>query len=81
MFPELETEAKVFAFESCSQKSADFTTLDLANFIDTKFYEITQTAKVTDVLVRSVESCQLDFRRWGAKFRPNSQRPHFEGHE
>ena len=81
MFPDLETEAKVFAFESCSQKSADFTTLDLANFIDTKFYEITQTVKVTDVLVRSVESCRLDLRRWGAKFRPNSQRPYFEGHE
>ena len=35
MFPELETEAKVFAFESCSQKSAAFTALDSANFIDT----------------------------------------------
>jgi hypothetical protein len=81
MFPEIETEAKVFAFESCSHKSADFTALDLANFIDTKFYEISQTAKVTDVLVRSVESCRLDLRRWGAKFQPNSQRPYFEGHE
>ena len=75
MFLDLETETKGFALESCSQKSADFTTLDLANFIDTKFYEITQAAKVSDVLVRSVESCWLDVRCWGAKFRPNSQRP------
>ena len=81
MFPESKTEAKVFAFESCSQKSADFTTLDMANFIDTKSYEITQTAKVSDTLVRSVESCRLDLRRWSAKFRPNSQRPYFKGHE
>ena len=63
MFPELETEAKVFAFELYSQQSADLTTLDLANFIDTQFYEITQTAKVSDALVRSVESCWLDVRR------------------
>ena len=63
MFPESETEAKVFAFESCSQKSADFTTLDMANFIDTRSYEITQTAKVSDALIRSVESCRLDLRR------------------
>ena len=81
MLPELETEAKAFAFRSCSQKSADFTTLELASFIDTKFYEIRQTIKATDALVRSIESCRLDLRRWGAKFQPNSQRPYFEGHE
>ncbi|CAF1309414.1 unnamed protein product [Adineta ricciae] len=81
VFPELETEAKAFAIESCSRKSADFTVLDLANFIDTKFYELTQIAKSSDVLIRSVEACRLDLRRWGAKFQPNSQRPYFEGHE
>lgn len=32
-------------------------------------------------LVRSVASCRLDLRRWGAKFDKNSQRPYFEGHE
>jgi hypothetical protein len=31
--------------------------------------------------IRSVASCRLDLRRWGAKFNPNSQRPYFEGHE
>ena len=80
-FPELETEAKAFAIESCSRKSADFTVIDLANFIDRKFYELTQTAKASDGLIRSVASCRLDLRRWGAKFRPNTQRPYFEGHE
>jgi hypothetical protein len=30
VFPELETEAKVFAHEGCAQKSAAFTAIDLA---------------------------------------------------
>ena len=81
IFPELETEAKAFAIECCSRKSADFTAVDLANFVDKKFYELIQTTKASTVLVRSVESCRLDLRTWGAKFEPNSQRPYFEGHE
>ncbi|CAF1384088.1 unnamed protein product [Adineta ricciae] len=81
VFPELEIEAKLFAIESCSRKSADFTVINLANFIDKEFYKLTQTSKLDTVLIRSVESCRLDLRRWGAKFEPNSQRPYFEGHE
>ena len=81
VFPELETEAKAFAIKCCSRKTADFTVVDLANFVDRKLYEITQTVKATDCLVHSIESCRLDLRRWGAKFRANSQRPYFEGHE
>jgi hypothetical protein len=81
LFPELEAEGKAFAIEACSRKSANFTTIDLAKYLDEKFYEITQTSKISDTLVRSVESCRLDLRRWGAKFQPNSQRPYFEGHE
>lgn len=81
MFPELETKAKAFAIDACSRKTADFTVSELANFIDGKFYEITDTVKVTDSLVHSIESCRLDLRRWGVKFQANSQRPYFEGHE
>ena len=81
LFPELETEAKAFVIESCSRKSADFSAVDLAKYLDKRFYEITQTSKINDVLVRSVESCRIDLRRWGAKFKPNSQCPYFEGHE
>lgn len=32
-------------------------------------------------LIRSLPACQLDLRRWGARFKKNSQRPYFEGHE
>ncbi|CAF1565389.1 unnamed protein product [Rotaria magnacalcarata] len=49
IFPELGTDAKLFTIESCSRKSADFTGTDLANYVDAKFYEITQTEKLNDV--------------------------------
>ena len=58
-----------------------FLPVDLAKYLDKKFYEITQTSKINDVLVRSVESCRIDLRRWSVKFKPNSQCPYFEGHE
>jgi hypothetical protein len=81
-FPEIENEAKQFTLEKCSQKSADFTATDLANFVDAKYYEMTKLTKnPDDVLIRSVSSCRLDLRGWGARFKENSQRPYFEGHE
>ncbi len=81
-FPEIENDAKQFTLGRCSQKSADFTAVDLANFIDAKDYEIANITKnADDVLIRSVSSCRFDLRRWGARFKENSQRPYFEGHE
>ncbi|CAF2033495.1 unnamed protein product [Rotaria magnacalcarata] len=81
-FPKIETDAKQYIVDRCSEKSADFTANDLAVFIDKKFYEITQTAKSgSSGLIRSVPSCRLDLRKWGARFENNSQRPYFEGHE
>ncbi|CAF1537526.1 unnamed protein product, partial [Rotaria sp. Silwood1] len=80
-FPELEVEAKSFVADACGRKSADFTVSDLAKFIDNRYYEITQTSKTEDQLIRSETSCRVDLRRWGAKFDKNNQRPYFEGHE
>ncbi|CAF3154222.1 unnamed protein product [Rotaria sp. Silwood2] len=81
-FPEIEADARAFVVQACSQKSADFKAADLAQFIDTKYYELTRIEKRTeDDLIRSERSCRLDLRRWGAKFEANSQRPYFEGHE
>ena len=62
LFPELEIEAKAFVIESCSKKSVDFSTVDLAKYPDKRFYELTQTSKINDTLVRSSESCRLDLR-------------------
>ncbi|CAF4204039.1 unnamed protein product [Rotaria sp. Silwood2] len=80
-YPGLEVEAKAFAIEGCSRKNASFTVGDLAKFVDEKFYELTQTVKTGDDLIRFEKSCRLDLRRWGARFEPNSARPYFEGHE
>ncbi|CAF3149412.1 unnamed protein product, partial [Rotaria sp. Silwood2] len=81
VFPELESVGRAFVVDACSRKEADFTATDLAKFIDTKYYELTQTVKNDDKSIRSYEACRIDLRRWGAKFQANSQRPYFEGHE
>lgn len=82
MFPDIEADAKAFVIQACSQKSGEFKALDLAQFIDKTYYELTGIKKQSgDDLIRSERSCRLDLRRWGAKFEANSQRPYFEGHE
>ena len=63
-------------------KAADFDAFELAKFIDKQFYKLTGIKKdPNNSLIRSVRSCRLDLRRWGARFESNSQRPYFEGHE
>lgn len=81
IYPDLELEGKAFVAGQCQQKSSSFTVMDLAKFIDEKFYEISDEEKTGSDLVRSIESCRLDLRHWGARFEANSQRPFFEGHE
>ncbi|CAF4611392.1 unnamed protein product [Rotaria sp. Silwood2] len=76
---ELELEAKLFAIERCRNKSADFTAWDLANFVDQKYYEITNTTKDRKAnFVRFIQSWRLDLRRWWFRFGSNSKRPYFE---
>ena len=81
VYPELETDAKSFAVVQCGQKNAAFTVADLASYVDKRFYEINNMIKSDSCLVRSVESCRLDLRRWGACFENNTNRPYFEGHD
>ncbi len=80
-YPELELEAKQFVYDECSKKEASFTAAKLAKFVDDRFYELNNAKKVDQGLVRSVASCNLDLRRFGAKFTPNTGRPYFLGHE
>ncbi|CAF1687084.1 unnamed protein product, partial [Adineta ricciae] len=81
-FPDLEDAAREFTIRRCSEKAADFTAIDLANFIDKEYYLTTNTSKDSrSPLIRSIPSCRLDLIRWGARFKDNSQRPYFEGHE
>ena len=81
-FPELQIQGKIFSLKPCSKKTASFTAKHLANFLDSKFYEIKGAIKNdNDLLIRSLASCCLDLRKWGARFERNSQRPYFEGHD
>ena len=62
------------------KKTSEFKAVDLCNFIDAKFYEVTGLKRnINDPYVRSERSSRLDLRRWGAKFEKNTQRPYFEG--
>jgi hypothetical protein len=81
IFPELETEGKMFAMACCSEKHSSFKVCDLTEFIDRRFYEITVTKKLDDRSIRSDDSCRLDLRRWDGSFDQNSQRTYFEGHQ
>ncbi|CAF1047364.1 unnamed protein product [Didymodactylos carnosus] len=77
VFPEIEADAKEFVVEACSKKSGEFKALDLAQFIDEKYYELTGIQKqIGDDFIRSERSCRVNLRRWGAKFEANLQRPH-----
>ncbi|CAF3081160.1 unnamed protein product [Rotaria socialis] len=81
-FPELELEAKLFAIERSLNKSADFIVWDLANFVDQKYYELTNTTKDKNAnFVQSIQLYHLDLRHWGFRFDSNSERPYFKGHE
>ncbi|CAF5019391.1 unnamed protein product, partial [Rotaria socialis] len=80
-YPDLELEAKQFVYQECSKTEAAFTVETLARFIDQHFYELNNLKKIDQQLVRSVESCRLDLRRFSVKFTANSSRPYFLGHE
>ncbi|CAF4678368.1 unnamed protein product, partial [Didymodactylos carnosus] len=38
--PEIEMEARAFAIEACGRKAASFTVQELAQYIDSRFYEL-----------------------------------------
>ena len=79
-FPEIEIAAKVFVTENCSKKSCSFRVLDLCKYIDTMFYEITNTEKENDLLVRSESAVRQDLKNWGLEYGSPSN-IYFEGHE
>jgi hypothetical protein len=82
VFPDIELLAKGYSLERCAAKAADFDAFELAKFINEQFYILNDIQKdPDDPLIRSVKSCRLDLRRWGARFESNSKRPYFEGHE
>ncbi|CAF4428758.1 unnamed protein product, partial [Rotaria sp. Silwood2] len=75
----LELEANQFVYQECSKADATFAAETLARFIEQLFYELNNQKKVDQQLVRSLESCKLDLRRFGAKYTADSSRPYFLG--
>jgi hypothetical protein len=81
VYPDLKIVARHSAIEECLKREASFTIATLENFIDRRFYEINDLRKVDEKLVRSIDSCRLDLRSFGAKFMANKSRPYFLRHE
>jgi hypothetical protein len=81
LYPELEVDAKLFVADACSRKSADFRSIDLANYIDSSYYKLTNRTKCQNELIRSEKMCRWDLRRWGYRFDLNTQRPYYKGHD
>ncbi|CAF1386639.1 unnamed protein product [Didymodactylos carnosus] len=81
LYPEIEIEARTFAVEACGRKAASLTVQELAEFIDSKFYELYDLKKTSTGLIRSVESVRLDMRKWGINYSADGLRPYFIGHE
>ncbi|CAF2893742.1 unnamed protein product [Rotaria sp. Silwood2] len=80
-YSDLELEANQFVYQECSKTDATFAAETLARFIEQLFYELNNEKKVDQQLVRSLESCKLDLRRFGAKYTADSSRPYFLGYE
>ncbi|CAF4621086.1 unnamed protein product, partial [Rotaria socialis] len=60
---EICEKAKLFAIERSLNKSADFIVWDLANFVDQKYYELTNTTKDKNAnFVQSIQLYHLDLR-------------------
>ena len=81
VYPELEADAKLFVSGACSKKAATFKSIDLANFIDSSYYQLTGTKKRQNQLIRSERMCRLDLKRWGYRFDLNTSGPFYEGHQ
>ena len=70
----------MFVSKECQKKSCSFRVLDLCEFIDAMFYEITSTEKECDILIRSETIVREDLKRWGIDY-GNSSSIYIEGHE
>ncbi len=81
IYPDIESEAKLYAMTCAEEKSCSFTVLKLAEYITDLYVEETGEHFEENELVRSESSCHRDLIRWGFYLGSNSNRPYFEGHE
>ena len=50
VFPKLENIAKLYALEACQMKSASFTSLELAQYLDKQYYDLTENVRALENL-------------------------------
>lgn len=66
--------------EEVQKKNCSFRTINLCEFVDAMFYEITETQKESSIFIRNEKSIRDDLKRWGVQFGVSSS-IYFEGHE
>lgn len=82
MYPELETDIKLFVEERAKSNTCDLNLKEIANYVTKRFYEIhEEELKEDSKQVRSLASLSRDLEAWGFKYQKNSLRPYFAGHE
>ncbi len=73
-YPDIERLARVFAFERCSAKAANFNVQELASFITTEYLKLSNDESLSpNELIRSVSMCREDLIRWGCTHGENKQ--------
>ena len=79
--PEFENEIKTYVAEQVMMTVCAFDTNVLAKHVDKRFYEITETSKTTETLIRSERMLCYDLNKWGVTYDPHTKKIYFEGHE
>jgi hypothetical protein len=73
-YPDIERLARVFAFERCSAKAANFNVQELASFVTSEYVKLSNDdALAPNELIRSVSMCREDLIRWGCTYGENKQ--------
>ena len=81
VYPVLEIIANEFVASECTKKKSSFIVLELANFINQKFFEMNGLELQNKKLIQCEESCRKDLEKWGVKFNLLSKRLYFKGRE
>jgi hypothetical protein len=82
IFPDIEQDARNFAYMQCTQKNASFKVDDLVDYVHERFIEQADILPEDCVRkVRSNTSCFNDLIKWNIRYDKNKSQPYFEGHE
>jgi hypothetical protein len=81
-FPELEIEAKMFVEEQANKKECSFNVNCLAKHLNQVYHELSGIPYTEgQQLIRSERMLLYDLENWEFRYKNNSNRMYFEGHE